>query len=335
MPAISVEINTALTAPYSHAEIHAAFLHVHPYKAPGIDRLPASFFRTFWNLVGEDFLTLCLNLLEGRIPMDVVNETVIVLIPKMASPDHGVALKLDMEKLMTGLTRRFFNLCYYDLGLLPLGYRSLCHVSLRNTQEFSNVRDIIHAYCAASRQLVNFSKSSLYFGANTPPGDRSSLSAILGVNETVDPGMYLGEPLMVGRNKIEAFGFLRDKLLNHVRGMALSSFSIKSSHEGAECKIFSNCSLEGLDFQMAFGTRRSPGWSKITNGRSKAFLASFDAAVGYGNGEQQFSKLQGIETAKATYRPEASPQQFHDMFTNRPHHVHHTSSDKDVGTILN
>ncbi|XP_039040594.1 MLP-like protein 31 [Hibiscus syriacus] len=43
----------------------------------------------------------------------------------------------------------------------------------------------------------------------------------------------------------------------------------------------------------------------------------------------------------------ASPQQFHDMFTNRPHHVHHTSSDKiqgcdlhdgefgKVGTILN
>ncbi|KAL4383540.1 hypothetical protein GQ457_15G011040 [Hibiscus cannabinus] len=45
--------------------------------------LHASFFRKFWASIGQEFICLCLNLLNGKACMADVNQTIIVLIPKL------------------------------------------------------------------------------------------------------------------------------------------------------------------------------------------------------------------------------------------------------------
>ncbi|KAL4348938.1 hypothetical protein GQ457_17G007600 [Hibiscus cannabinus] len=85
-PCITPEMNEKLNAEFTEEEVKRAFLQINPNKAPGLDGLPASFFRKFWPTLSHDFIKLCLDLLKGRASMVDVNQTVIVLIPKIDSP---------------------------------------------------------------------------------------------------------------------------------------------------------------------------------------------------------------------------------------------------------
>ncbi|KAL4281411.1 hypothetical protein GQ457_03G020580 [Hibiscus cannabinus] len=69
-------------------EVVTAFRDIGPGKVPGIDGFPSSFFRLHWNTIGSDFTRLCLDLLHGSADMASINRTIIVLIPKVASPDY-------------------------------------------------------------------------------------------------------------------------------------------------------------------------------------------------------------------------------------------------------
>ncbi|KAL4342320.1 hypothetical protein GQ457_08G033220 [Hibiscus cannabinus] len=66
---------------------------IDPGKAPGIDRLPGSFFRQHWDLIGPDILRLCHGLLSRQIDMSLVNKTVITLIPKVKDPVRMTQLR--------------------------------------------------------------------------------------------------------------------------------------------------------------------------------------------------------------------------------------------------
>ncbi|KAL4295337.1 hypothetical protein GQ457_12G000220 [Hibiscus cannabinus] len=85
-PSVSADMNSGLLASFTAEEVIAAFRDINPRKSPGIDGLPSGFFRQHWDLLGEDFVSLCLDLLRGNIDMASVNETVIVLIPKVDKP---------------------------------------------------------------------------------------------------------------------------------------------------------------------------------------------------------------------------------------------------------
>ncbi|KAL4340704.1 hypothetical protein GQ457_08G031900 [Hibiscus cannabinus] len=79
-------MNSGLLAAFTTEEVIAAFRDINPRKSPGIDGLPSGFFRQRWDILGEDFVSLCLDLLRGHADMASVNETVIVLIPKVDKP---------------------------------------------------------------------------------------------------------------------------------------------------------------------------------------------------------------------------------------------------------
>ncbi|KAE8666664.1 Protein NRT1/ PTR FAMILY 2.7 [Hibiscus syriacus] len=78
--------NEMLCREFSAEEVTFAFSQVNPSKAPGFDGLPGHFFRSFWNIVGSDFVNLCLCLLNGTKEFDFVNRTIVVLISKVDSP---------------------------------------------------------------------------------------------------------------------------------------------------------------------------------------------------------------------------------------------------------
>lgn len=53
-----------------------------PTKAPGSDGMPALFYKKFWNVVGCDVIDYVLNILNNGAPVEQINNTHIVLIPK-------------------------------------------------------------------------------------------------------------------------------------------------------------------------------------------------------------------------------------------------------------
>ncbi|KAA3461290.1 reverse transcriptase [Gossypium australe] len=67
-------------------EILVAFNQMDPRKAPGIDGLSGIFFKENWEIVGNDILIFCHYILNGTKDISCINETMIVLIPKIKEP---------------------------------------------------------------------------------------------------------------------------------------------------------------------------------------------------------------------------------------------------------
>ncbi|KAK3195443.1 hypothetical protein Dsin_026753 [Dipteronia sinensis] len=80
---ISVSKRTVLEAAFTAAEVRKALFDMHPSKTPGIDGLPAIFYQKYWSTVGSRVTKACLGVLnEGR-GLTGINDTLIVLIPKV------------------------------------------------------------------------------------------------------------------------------------------------------------------------------------------------------------------------------------------------------------
>lgn len=85
-PCVSEEMKNSLLRRYSKDEVVSALKSMHPGKSPGPDGLPVLFYNKFWDLVGEEVCRLVLNFLNhGGMPMSI-NDTNVVLIPKIKKP---------------------------------------------------------------------------------------------------------------------------------------------------------------------------------------------------------------------------------------------------------
>ncbi|KAL9671576.1 hypothetical protein QQ045_009146 [Rhodiola kirilowii] len=77
---------TFLTAPFQPAEVRRAVFQMPPEKAPGMDGFGPLFFQKNWELVGEDIINQCLDILNEDGAVDSMNRTLITLIPKCKNP---------------------------------------------------------------------------------------------------------------------------------------------------------------------------------------------------------------------------------------------------------
>ncbi|CAM8915205.1 unnamed protein product [Rhodiola kirilowii] len=80
---ITNEMNEMLSAPFTEIEVRRALFQMHPTKAPGLDGFPALFFQSNWDIVGEDVVKEVLNCLNNNVLDGELNETLIVLVPKV------------------------------------------------------------------------------------------------------------------------------------------------------------------------------------------------------------------------------------------------------------
>ncbi|KAL4298146.1 hypothetical protein GQ457_12G019110 [Hibiscus cannabinus] len=92
-------------------------------------------------------------------------------------------------------------------------------VFIRNYErEASRLKEVLRIFADSSGHRINFGKSTVFYSPSTPSADRHRISAILGIAEVFDPGIYLGVPLRVGKNKTNIFGFLNEKVDDRVSG---------------------------------------------------------------------------------------------------------------------
>ena len=58
-----------------------------PSKAPGVDGFTAGFFQRHWSLLKGDICAAVWEFLEGVVTPEEFNDTIIVMIPKVSSPE--------------------------------------------------------------------------------------------------------------------------------------------------------------------------------------------------------------------------------------------------------
>jgi hypothetical protein len=85
---VTEAMNEELIAPFEEREVKEALFQMFPTKAPGPDGFPAHFFQRHWDLCGEEVTSVVLRILKGEDNPDVINDTLIVLIPMVAGAEE-------------------------------------------------------------------------------------------------------------------------------------------------------------------------------------------------------------------------------------------------------
>lgn len=75
-----------LMMPFLGEEIRIAIFSTHLNKAPGPDGFNPGFFQFFWDIVGKDVIDFFLDCLNNQVLPDGLNDTNVVLIPKVKNP---------------------------------------------------------------------------------------------------------------------------------------------------------------------------------------------------------------------------------------------------------
>ncbi|XP_060968595.1 uncharacterized mitochondrial protein AtMg00310-like [Cannabis sativa] len=81
----------------------------------------------------------------------------------------------------------------------------------------TNVLNLLKDFEMAYGEVVNFSKSFVFFSVNTQPATRSLICQRMGIQEAKDTSLYLGLICIIGRNKNAILGFLKDKLCKRIQ----------------------------------------------------------------------------------------------------------------------
>lgn len=75
-----------LTASFTAEVVKAAIFSMHPDKSSGPDGMNPTFYQKFWKIIGNDITLACLNILSTNSIPRVLNDTLVVLIPKKRNP---------------------------------------------------------------------------------------------------------------------------------------------------------------------------------------------------------------------------------------------------------
>ncbi|XP_019150238.1 PREDICTED: uncharacterized protein LOC109147056 [Ipomoea nil] len=131
------------------------------------------------------------------------------------------ALKLDMAKAYDHMEWSFLQRMLRALGfddrwveLLMMCVTTVSYSVL--AQEAGVVKRCLADYEKMSGQAVNYHKSNICFSKNTRDEIREEIASILGVVQAQNFGKYLGLPSFVGRNRREAFSYIKDKIRQRI-----------------------------------------------------------------------------------------------------------------------
>ncbi|KAL4271357.1 hypothetical protein GQ457_13G012300 [Hibiscus cannabinus] len=160
-------------------------------------------------------------------------------------------------------------------------YADDCLLFLKNSADQARrLKDILSCYEGSSGQKVNVEKSYIYFSNGMTDESKREISSVLNMREELEVGNYLGLPLIVGKSKLQALGFLTEKVDKRVNGWTknLLSFGgrevlLKAVAQALpayamSCFMLPECILEPITITM-----RRYWWSGRANARGWAHVA--------------------------------------------------------------
>ena len=71
-----------LSGPFTNEEIDRVIKLIPADRAPGPDGFNGQFLKVCWEIIKEDFYTLCQDFWDGKINLNCLNTSLITLIPK-------------------------------------------------------------------------------------------------------------------------------------------------------------------------------------------------------------------------------------------------------------
>lgn len=83
---ISPDQNASLTESFTADEVKMAIFSMHPDKSPGPDGMNPAFYPRFWDIIGNDITSACINVLTTSSISPGMNDTLVILIPKKTNP---------------------------------------------------------------------------------------------------------------------------------------------------------------------------------------------------------------------------------------------------------
>lgn len=86
--------------------------------------------------------------------------------------------------------------------------RTIASFSSGQTKECEAVATCLSSYAAASRQLINYTKSNIFFGMVVSEDTKDTIAARIGVGSTPCHQRYLGLPTLTRRRKKDLFAFV-------------------------------------------------------------------------------------------------------------------------------
>lgn len=93
------------------------------------------------------------------------------------------------------------------------------------TEDCSILKEIFDCYAAASGQIFNFEKSSMFFSGNTKPEQISAIKNLFQLQFVSRHEKYLGLPLMVGKSKRSLFQDIKLRILSKISTWQSKLFS--------------------------------------------------------------------------------------------------------------
>ncbi|XP_026428702.1 uncharacterized protein LOC113324615 [Papaver somniferum] len=151
-----------------------------------------------------------------------------------------------------------------------------------NMEECNNIIKIFQDFVHSSGQLINFSKSGIFFSKNTAPSISENISDAMKVQRIKTSEKYLGSPLFTNRSKIQAFKPCMEKLKFRLAGWK-STLSIVGKVTMIQTVTSTSSIYQMNCFKIPKGTckeiKRNFFWNKDQDKPKGLFYIAWDADI--------------------------------------------------------
>ncbi|KAK8644270.1 hypothetical protein V6N13_123581 [Hibiscus sabdariffa] len=115
-----------------------------------------------------------------------------------------------------------------------------------------SIQEVLSKYSACSGHVINFNKSSVFFGSIVAVSNIQDVCRIFGVAAQSNPEKYLGLPSFIGINKKHALAELRARCLQQIHNRSAKALSM-GGNEGEHVKINVDASFSPTEAKSSSG----------------------------------------------------------------------------------
>lgn len=89
-----------------------------------------------------------------------------------------------------------------------------------NSTEAKTVKNLLNEYEKRSGQAINYQKFAIFFSSNVRMDKQREIKQELEVYKDIGESKYLGLPSLIGRSKKTVLRYLKDKVIQELKGGA-------------------------------------------------------------------------------------------------------------------